>query len=192
MGILTPTDGEISISGFTPHEAVSKWPGAIAYVPQDVSIFNGTVLSNIALGFAPQEVPELQINKSLEVAKLLDFVNSLPQGIHTEVGENGSSFSGGQRQRLGIARALFTNPKLLVLDEATSALDGDTEIQVASAIRGLKGKTTILMIAHRLSTVRDADAVVYMENGKAIAIGSFEEVRLKVPEFDKQATLMGL
>lgn len=192
MGILTPTDGEISISGFTPHEAVSKWPGAIAYVPQDVSIFNGTVLSNIALGFAPQEVPELQINKSLEVAKLLDFVNSLPQGIHTEVGENGSSFSGGQRQRLGIARALFTNPKLLVLDEATSALDGDTEIQVASAIRGLKGKTTILMIAHRLSAVRDADAVVYMENGKAIAIGSFEEVRLKVPEFDKQATLMGL
>jgi ABC-type bacteriocin/lantibiotic exporter with double-glycine peptidase domain len=113
-------------------------------------------------------------------------------GLETQVGERGTRMSGGQRQRLGIARALFTKPKLLVLDEATSALDGETEAAISQAIQELRGNVTVIMIAHRLSTVRNADSVIYMDKGKVIAIGTFEEVRAKVPDFDRQAKLMGL
>jgi ABC-type multidrug transport system fused ATPase/permease subunit len=128
----------------------------------------------------------------LAKASLLDFVVSLPQGLDTPVGERGTKLSGGQRQRLGIARALFTHPKLLVLDEATSALDGETELDISNAINSLKGETTVILIAHRLSTVRDADSVYYLENGMIKAYGTFEYVRSKVPDFDHQAKLMGL
>jgi ABC-type bacteriocin/lantibiotic exporter with double-glycine peptidase domain len=133
-----------------------------------------------------------QILKSLKIAKLDLFVDSLENGIETRVGERGTQISGGQRQRLGIARALFTNPKLLILDEATSALDGGTEADVSEAIHGLHGSTTVIMIAHRLSTIRNADLVVYMENGSILAQGTFNEVRNTIPNFDKQANLMGL
>ena len=108
------------------------------------------------------------------------------------MGERGARVSGGQRQRLGIARALFTKPKLLVLDEATSALDAETEANVAAAIQSLRGSTTVVMIAHRLATVRSADLVVYLDQGRALAMGTFEEVRAQVPDFDHQANLLGL
>ena len=108
------------------------------------------------------------------------------------MGERGTRISGGQKQRLGIARAMFTMPKLLVLDEATSSLDGQTESDIADAIQALKGIVTVVMIAHRLSTVREADKVIYLDHGKILAVGSFQEVRSKVPEFDRQAQLMGL
>ena len=129
---------------------------------------------------------------ALKVAGLDSFVNSLKDGIDTVVGERGTKISGGQRQRLGIARAMFTRPALLVLDEATSALDGETELRVSDAIRNLRGSTTVVLIAHRLSTVRDADKVVYMADGRVIASGTFDEVRTQVPDFDRQAVLMGL
>ena len=112
--------------------------------------------------------------------------------MDTQVGERGAKISGGQRQRLGIARAMFTRPSLLVLDEATSSLDAETEDSISKAISSLRGSTTVVMIAHRLSTVRNADLVVYMNGGKILAKGTFEEVRKIVPEFDKQARLMGL
>ena len=146
----------------------------------------------MALGY-PREIAtdELVVN-ALKVAGLNDFVQSLEKGIETVVGERGTKISGGQRQRLGIARAMFTKPALLVLDEATSSLDGETELQVSDAIRNLRGSTTVILIAHRLSTVRDADKVVYMAEGKIIASGSFDEVRAQVPDFDRQAVLMGL
>jgi ABC-type bacteriocin/lantibiotic exporter with double-glycine peptidase domain len=108
------------------------------------------------------------------------------------VGDKGTKLSGGQRQRLGIARALFTQPRLLVLDEATSSLDGDTEEKVSNAIQFLRGKVTVLLIAHRLSTVREADKVFYLEDGRLVAQGKFEDVRSEVPDFDRQARLMGL
>jgi ABC-type multidrug transport system fused ATPase/permease subunit len=126
------------------------------------------------------------------MAHLDKFIESLPQGMDTHVGERGAKISGGQRQRLGIARAMFTRPNLLVLDEATSSLDAETEESISQAISGLHGSTTVVMIAHRLSTVRNADLVVYMDSGKIIAKGKFEEVRKVVPEFDHQAKLMGL
>ena len=132
------------------------------------------------------------MNEALIVARLDSFVKSLPNGIETYVGERGTRLSGGQRQRLGIARAMFTNPKLLVLDEATSSLDAETEESLSSAIQSLKGKTTVVLIAHRLSTVRNVDLVVYLSEGKVQAAGSFEEVRRLVPNFDKQAKIMGL
>ena len=108
------------------------------------------------------------------------------------MGDRGTSISGGQRQRLGIARAIFTAPKLLVLDEATSALDGETEANISSAIQAFRGEATVLMIAHRLSTVLSADRVIYVDKGEIKAQGSFEEVRRAVPDFDRQANLMGL
>ena len=113
-------------------------------------------------------------------------------GLDSDVGERGFKLSGGQRQRLGIARAMFTKPRLLVLDEATSSLDAETEASISAAINGLRGSTTIFMIAHRLSTVRNADLVVYLDAGKVVATGSFEEVRKAVPNFERQAKLMGL
>ena len=129
---------------------------------------------------------------ALRIAELDEYVSSLPQGIDTHVGERGSKISGGQRQRLGIARAMFTHPQLLVLDEATSSLDGVTEASISESFQALRGETTIVMIAHRLSTVRNADIVVYLSKGEIVSAGTFSEVRKAVPDFDHQAKLMGL
>ena len=132
------------------------------------------------------------ISEALKIANLDEFVASLPDGIDTQVGERGARISGGQRQRLGIARAMFTRPHLLVLDEATSSLDGETEASISEAIDAMRGSTTVVIIAHRLSTVRNADKVVYLSDGKVLATGSFEEVRKAVSDFDHQAKIMGL
>jgi ABC-type multidrug transport system fused ATPase/permease subunit len=175
-----------------PDEAVQRWPGAIAYVPQDISIVRGTIATNVALGFDLSEVDENRIWEALEIAQLRSFVEGLPDGINSTVGERGAKLSGGQRQRLGIARALLSSPKLLVLDEATSALDGKSEIDVSDAISKLKNSMTLVVIAHRLSTVRNADLVIYMDSGKIVASGTFDEVRKAVPDFDMQAKLMGI
>ena len=192
LGVLNPNIGHVTISGLSPIVAVAKWPGAVSYVPQDVVISNGTIRENVALGYPPDVASDELVMSALKIANLYDFVAELPQGIDTPVGERGTKISGGQRQRLGIARAMFTKPYLLVLDEATSALDGETEASISTAIHAMKGLTTVIMIAHRLSTVRDADIVVYMAKGKVISSGTFNEVRKVVPDFDRQAKLMGL
>jgi ABC-type multidrug transport system fused ATPase/permease subunit len=192
LGVLHADSGDVSIGGLSPAEAVKNWPGAIAYVPQDVLIVNGTVKQNVALGFPDESVKDDQVLHALHLAQLGQFLENQPNGILSEVGEKGAKLSGGQRQRLGIARAVFTNPKLLVLDEATSALDGETESNISDSIQALKGQVTVVMIAHRLSTVRNADKVVYMDQGRVISLGKFEEVRKEVPDFDHQAQLMGL
>jgi ATP-binding cassette, subfamily B, bacterial PglK len=192
LGVLTPTSGDISISDSLPLEAISKWPGAIAYVPQDVKVINGTIRENVSLGYPVDLALDNLVWDALNLAQLKDFVEALPRGLDTSVGERGAKISGGQRQRLGIARAMFTKPKLLVLDEATSSLDGLTEADISDAIQALHGSVTIVMIAHRLSTVRNSDQVIYMDKGKIVAKGNFEEVRKAVPDFDHQAQLMGL
>ena len=192
LGVLEPDSGTVHISGTTPLEAISKWPGAIAYVPQDVLVANGSIRENVALGYPIEAATNELVNDAIRIASLTDYVDSLPDGLDTNLGERGSKISGGQRQRIGIARALFTKPKLLVLDEATSALDGGTEESISSDIQKLKGSTTVVLIAHRLSTVRDADLVLYMDKGEIVARGTFEEVRSTVPDFDRQAKLMGL
>jgi ABC-type multidrug transport system fused ATPase/permease subunit len=192
LGVLSPNLGSIQISGYSPEIAVKKWPGAISYVPQDVVIAAGSIRENVAMGYPNSEATNELVNSALRVAQLEDFIESLPEGLETQVGERGTKISGGQRQRLGIARAMFTRPHLLVLDEATSSLDGETESDISAAINSLRGFTTVIMIAHRLSTVRTADIVVYLDNGKIISTGTFEEVRRIVPDFDSQAKLMGL
>lgn len=192
LGILHPQSGSVKISGLSPLKAIEKWPGAISYVPQDIMIAAGTIRENISLGFPSDVASDELVDSALRVAQLIAFVAELPSGLDTQVGERGTQISGGQRQRLGIARAMFTRPLLLVLDEATSSLDGETESNIAAAIHNLRGSTTVVMIAHRLSTVRNADLVVYMFEGKIVAQGTFEEVRQAVPDFDRQAKLMGL
>lgn len=192
LGVLDPNSGEISISGTKASAISKKWPGSVSYVPQDVVIANGTIRSNITLGFPEESGTVEMIMDAIRISQLDSYLENLPEKENSKVGDRGAGMSGGQRQRLGIARALFTKPKLLVLDEATSALDGETEANVSAAIRSLKGDVTVILIAHRLSTVREADQVVYLESGKIVSIGSFEEVRTAVPNFDRQASLMGL
>ena len=192
LGVLKPDSGAVFISGKSPLQAIATWPGAISYVPQDVRISNGSFRDNVALGYPPETAQDALIWQALEVAQLSDFIQTLPQGVETQVGERGTKISGGQRQRLGIARAMFTKPKLLVLDEATSSLDGQTELEISDSINQLKGSVTVIVVAHRLSTVRNCDKVIYMANGEIISQGTFNQVRENVPDFAKQAHLMGL
>jgi len=192
LGLIEPDIGEVRISGNTPLNAFQRWPGAVGYVPQEVSIISGTIRDNVALGFPDQAHESELIWDALRLAQLDQFILSLPDGLDTVTGEKGSKLSGGQRQRLGIARAMFTKPKLLILDEATSALDAQTEAGVSEALQGMKGSTTVVMIAHRLSSVRNADEVIFLTQGAVSAHGTFEEVKLAIPHFAAQAKLLGL
>ncbi len=192
LGVLNPTSGSIELSGKPPLVAFANWPGAVSYLPQDIEIINGSIRDNVCLGLNPRNVSEEFVWDSIEAAQLRSLVNSLPQGLDAQIGEKGMKISGGQRQRLGIARALLSKPKLIVLDEATSALDGETEFKVTESLLKLKGQVTIVMIAHRLSTIRDADYIYYFENGEIAASGNFEELKSAHPRFAEQAELMGL
>jgi ABC-type multidrug transport system fused ATPase/permease subunit len=190
LGLRGNDTGQIFIGGLIPGEAIKKWPGAISYVPQNVFVSDSTILTNVAFGY--EEICMDLAWEALEIAQLSEFVKSLPLGVHTPVGEGGNMISGGERQRLGIARALYTKPKLLILDEATSSLDAQTEVAISEAISKLRGDVTIIMIAHRLSSVKNADQVVYLQNGNIVAKGSFSDVKSAVPDFEQQASLMGL
>ena len=192
LGVLPPSTGEVKVSGFSPLLAIQKWPGAISYVPQDVTITNESVKRNIALGYSDVEIDENAINRSINFSRFDVVLENMKFGVETIVGERGTKLSGGQKQRLGIARAIYTNPRLLVLDEATSALDGQTEADISTAIQSLRGEVTVILIAHRLSTARHADKVYYLEEGRIVASGTFDHVRKTVPNFDLQARLMGL
>ncbi len=192
LGIALPDSGEVMISSLPPKEAIRQWPGAVGYIPQDVFVSNSNILGNVTLGFAQSEVPEKLINDSLGLAALRQFVSESSPGLLLETGERGSKLSGGQKQRLGIARAMVTKPALLVLDEATSALDGQTESEITNAISNLAGKVTVVVIAHRLATVRYASKIIYLEKGKKVAEGTFEELKNSVPKFKLQAERMGL
>jgi len=191
LGVITPTEGSVVISDVSPSDAISIWPGAISYLPQDIQIINGTIRQNISMGFPENIATDDLVLEALRLSNLEEFVKQLPLGIDSYIGERGAKLSGGQRQRLGIARALFTKPKILVMDEATSALDHQTEISVSDSIINLREEVTIVFIAHRLSTVKKADQIVYINEGKILSKGSFEKVRSEVPEFEKNSKLAG-
>ena len=190
LGMYQPTSGSIMVSGVSPREAVNTWPGMISYVPQDISIIDGSIAKNIALQNSGQQ--ENRIRTSLESAHLLNDVMAMGNKLNEVVGERGTRLSGGQRQRLGIARALYTNPEMIIFDEATSSLDPITEKSVTEAIYNKKNGVTLIVIAHRLSTVRHADLVILLYQGKLIAKGTFDEVRSLAPKFDEQAKLVNL
>lgn len=192
LGLLEPNRGIVKISGLNPSEAIKNWPGAIGYVSQDTGIINGTLAENISVGYSESSMTKKLITDAIQLSLLESLLVELPEGVHTKVGENGSQLSGGQRQRLGIARAVFTKPKILILDESTSALDSKTEADIIAAIDNLKGKTTVIMVAHRLSTIQKADKIIYMGQDNEILVGSFPEIRSKVPDFENQAKILGL
>lgn len=192
LGAITPDEGEILISGVENRLALQLWPGLISYVPQTIAISPGTIRDNLLLGIESSDFSSDAILGILKKVDLLDFVNSLPNKLDSRVGDMGVKMSGGQRQRLGIARALITSPRLLVLDEATSSLDADSEDFISQSFHIMKGSATLLVIAHRLSTVREADRLMYFDNGNLIAEGTFDDVRSIVSDFDRQAKLMGL
>lgn len=192
LGILKPDSGEIMISGMQPHEAISRWPGALSYVPQDIYIIAGTVRENIVLGYSRTEIGDAAIESAVVKSQLSDYVQSLNHGIDSELQENGRDLSGGQKQRIGIARALITNPQLLLLDEATSSLDGQTELSLSDSISGLENHVTVIAIAHRLSTIMHYNKIVFLVGGGRYLVGTFNELRNASAEFDSQAKLMGL
>ncbi|WP_206476671.1 ABC transporter ATP-binding protein [Microbacterium sp. KRD172] len=191
LGLLTPTSGAIRIDGLPVEEVMGAWRSHVGYVPQEVTLFDGTIAQNIALTWG-DDVDLARVEEAARRAQLWQLIEQRADGLNARVGERGLSLSGGQRQRLGIARALYSNPVVLVLDEATSALDTKTEADVAAAIRELRGDVTVIAVAHRLSTIKDSDVILFMQDGTTAAHGTFEEVVNASPEFAAQARLAGL
>jgi len=177
LGLIKSNNGEVLISGRLPVEAIKLWPGAISYVPQAVKLANKTIYENILLGLSPSKDKEDFVFKALEKSQLLDFVDSLENGLETLVGELGNKISGGQAQRIGIARALLTNPELIILDEATNALDIETEDKISKALNSLKGKVTTITIAHRIDSIINSDLIIYLKNGEIVASGKFDQIK---------------
>ncbi len=191
LGIQEPTTGHVKINGLSPRAFIKRYPGSLAYVPQDISIVDGTVRKNVVLS-ERDRANERDVIAALIKASLWDEIQLLPQGIESIVGERGMKLSGGQRQRLGIARALYSKPDIMVFDEATSSLDPVTEKAVTDAVYNNQDEVTLIVIAHRLSTVMKADLVILLENGELVTSGTFEEVRAKSPSFNQQAKLVNL
>lgn len=192
LGFHTPQSGSVRIGSLSLNECISKWPGSIAYVPQDTYLIPGTIRENLIIGFNDTEIPDEKIWEALELSNLVEFVKKLPQGLESRISEMSSNISGGQRQRIGIARALLTKPRILVLDEATSALDAETENIISQNLRFAEKTQIRIIIAHRLTTVKNATRIMYLENGEVRGIGTFEELRTKIPEFERQAQLSSL
>ncbi len=169
LGLLQPDSGEIMVDDkLLEINNTRQWQNSIGYVPQSIFLIDDSIASNIAFGVPKEEIDMKQVEKVAKMAKVYDFVATLEKSFETIIGERGVRLSGGQRQRLGIARALYHNPELLVLDEATSALDNETEAEVMKAIDGMTGSKTIIMIAHRLSTVERCDMLIKIQDGKII------------------------
>ncbi len=190
MGLLTPTSGTIKVDGVDPSENMSNWQKRIGYVPQNIRVLNDTVRKNIAFGIDDSDIDDDRIHETLNLSRLEDVVETLPNGIDEQIGEGGHGLSAGQIQRLAIARALYIDPQLLVLDEATSALDNETEREITKSINSLSSDMTVLIIAHRLNTVRQCDRLVFMKEGRVTAVGDFDSLIETCPDF-RQFTTAG-
>ncbi|MDX9980852.1 MAG: ABC transporter ATP-binding protein, partial [Lentisphaeria bacterium] len=177
MGILQPDQGRILLDGEDLQPRLRSWQATIGYIPQQITLLDDSVAANVALGVPPEQWDRAAIEAAIAAAQLRETVAELPLGIATKVGERGVRISGGQRQRIAIARALYHQPHILVMDEGTSSLDTETERAVVESVHALKGERTILMVAHRLSTVRECDTIFYVKDGRIEARGTYEELR---------------
>ena len=189
LGLHEPSNGSVECGGRPIHEDLPSWYADLGVVPQDVFLLNDTLAANVAFGVPAAAIDRQRVREVIATAQLEALVEDLPDGLDTYVGERGVRLSGGQKQRIGLARALYRRPKVLVLDEATSALDNATEHEIASTLRSLQGSVTILIVAHRLSTVRNADTLVFLKDGRIDEVGSFEHVRAASPDFARLVKL---
>ncbi|MCU1411427.1 MAG: double ATPase transporter [Rhodoglobus sp.] len=190
LGLVTPDTGSVTIGGVEPGLLRLVHPGLISYVPQKPGLVSGTIAENVALGVEPEDIDVERVAEVIEAAHLTDFIATLPDGLATSVGKQADALSGGQMQRLGLARALYTRPRLLILDEATSALDAGSEALVTASLDRLGAGVTVIIIAHRLSTVQHSDAVHVVEAGRITASGKFSALRKSVPMVAEYVKLM--
>lgn len=190
LGLIHPDSGAVRIGGFEPNELRKVRPGAISYVPQKPGMVSGSIAENIALGIEPSEIDHVLLQKVISDSYLRDFIDELPDGVDTSVGKQVDALSGGQIQRIGLARALYAQPQLLILDEATSGLDAGSEAFVSETLRKLQGEVTVIVIAHRLSTVQHSDIVHVVQNGRVVASDKFKKLQATVPMVAEYVKLM--
>jgi ATP-binding cassette, subfamily B, bacterial PglK len=176
LGLLTPTEGRILVDGVDLHENARAWQRQVGYVPQTIYLADDSIRRNVAFGLRDEEIDDVRVRRAIEAAQLTDLIEKLPDGLSTLVGERGVRLSGGQRQRIGIARALYHDPSVLVLDEATSSVDTETERSIVDALEHLRGDRTILVIAHRLTTVQNCDRLFFLRDGRIEASGTYAEL----------------
>jgi ABC-type multidrug transport system fused ATPase/permease subunit len=176
LGLLKPKAGVVLFDGHNIQDCLRAWQSQIGYVPQTIYLTDESLRENIAFGIPAEQIDEQALQRAIQAAQLSEFVSNLPSVLETVVGERGVRLSGGQRQRIGIARALYNDPQILVLDEATSALDMETEAEVMQAIYALHGQKTILMVAHRLSTVSRCDVIYRLDFGEVVAHGAPQNI----------------
>jgi ATP-binding cassette subfamily C protein len=189
LGLLEPDNGRIEVNGKSPRDVIRESPGLLAYVPQRPGIISGTIEDNITLGLSTDQ---RQLDRALEAAHLRSVIDNLPDGIQSNVGKRRDELSGGQLQRIGLARALYSNPGLLVMDEATSALDAESENEINVALDEMRGKVTVVLIAHRLNTIQRSDVVFLVEEGRITASGTFPELLRNNATVQKLASLMSI
>ena len=190
LGLLRPSKGEIRIDGVRLDKTnLTSWRGLVGYVPQSIFLLDDTISNNIAFGIPEEELSQQNILRALELSKLDDFVNTLPNKLNTLVGERGVRLSGGQKQRIAIARALYSDPDVLILDEATSSIDGNTEKSIVDSINNLMKMKTIIIVAHRMNTVSKCDQIYLLENGRIIESGSYNYLSNNSLKFKELAQL---
>jgi ATP-binding cassette subfamily C protein len=188
--LLAPSSGSIRRIDSEREMVEASWLGRVSYVPQKPGLVSGTILENVALGLNQNEIDREAVIHSLKLAHLGKLVQDLPQGIDTSLGKLQDGLSGGQMQRLGLARALYSNPGLLVMDEATSALDAESEAEIQEALEEMRGKVTVVLIAHRLNTIQHADKVILVEQGRVSDSGKFKDLVARNPTVERVVDLM--
>jgi len=190
LGLLEPQRGSVCVDGGSIFDDRRSWLDNVGYIPQAIVLLDDTIARNVAFGRSDKAIDESRLWSVLEAAQLADYVRTLPESLDTVVGERGMRLSGGQRQRIGLARALYHNPAVLIMDEATAALDNQTENLVMQALESQRSHRTLIMIAHRLSTVRNCDRLYYLREGELVASGSYEALIHEVPEFREMAEMV--